>query len=78
MTDHTKTKIANAFYSNPRKMFLPLTSDDIMRRSKLRADVCDNAHISMMYDGLIVATRAKDFAAYELTELGRALVEVAK
>lgn len=77
MNDHTKIKIANAFYSKSRGMFLPLTVDDILHRTKLNPDVADHARISMLLTGYMATTRVKGEALYDLTATGKALVEVA-
>jgi len=82
MTDHTKTKIANAFYSKPRGVFVPLTADDILNRTKLAPDVAHSARISMVLGGLIVGNlhggNGRGATIYDLTPAGKALVEVAK
>ena len=79
MTDHTKIKIANAFYSKPRGAFLPLTAGDILARTNLAEDVAKSARISMMKGGFVSGVRTGDKArsiiVYNLTPTGRKLVE---
>tara|TARA_R110002126_G_scaffold3509_3_gene20107 strand:+ start:4350 stop:4598 length:249 start_codon:yes stop_codon:yes gene_type:complete len=82
MTNKTKIKIANAFYSKPRGVFLPLTSDDIVNRTKLAPNVAHNARHSMILGGLIVGNmhigNVRGSTIYELTPSGRALVDEAQ
>ena len=80
MIDKTKIKIAAAFYSKPRGVFVPLTADDIINRTKLSPNVAHSARISMVLGGFIVGKKhggnGRASTIYDLTPAGRALVEV--
>ena len=82
MTDKNKIKIASAFYSKPRKTFLPLTADDIAARTGITKNEAKGMWMSMLCDGTMEVTSpsqgAKAPAIYELTPQGRALVRVAQ
>jgi hypothetical protein len=82
MTDKNKIKIAKAFYSKPRKTFLPLTANDIVARTGIEKGMAKGTWMSMINSGEIEVTGqsqgVKVPAIYELTPQGRALVGVAQ
>jgi hypothetical protein len=75
MSNKNKIKIASAFYSKPRKTFLPLTADDIAARTGIAKNEAKGMWMSMLCDGTMEVTSpsqgAKAPAIYELTPQGR-------
>ena len=71
-------KVACAFWSKTRRVFVPCTATDIAARTGYNLAKSADILESMTRAELVTAKNNSNFHTYDLTQKGRAMIEAAK